>query len=189
MNGRSQALINLMRGWPSTALLPVAQTKAASEAALSSPDIATSSSGLLYGPDAGYQPLREQVAAWLTAFYQPSSAISPERICVTGGASQNLACLLQVFSDPIYTRNVWMVSPTYYLACRIFEDSGFSGKLRSVPEDEDGIDIEFLESEISKSERKAVAEGNNNQVVREAFTVHALSSERVSMLTRCALEA
>ncbi|MCJ1369186.1 hypothetical protein MMC20_000395 [Loxospora ochrophaea] len=164
MNGRSQALINLMRGWPSTALLPVAQTKAASEAALSSPDIATSSSGLLYGPDAGYQPLREQVAAWLTAFYQPSSAISPERICVTGGASQNLACLLQVFSDPIYTRNVWMVSPTYYLACRIFEDSGFSGKLRSVPEDEDGIDIEFLESEISKSERKAVAEGNNNQV-------------------------
>lgn len=52
-----------------------------------------------------------------------------------------------------------MVSPTYFLACRIFEDSGFKGRLRSVPEDEEGIDIEFLRREIKASEESAKREG------------------------------
>ena len=52
-----------------------------------------------------------------------------------------------------------MVSPTYYLACPIFEDSGFRGRLRSVPEDEEGVDIGFLAQEIHKSEHKAMGEG------------------------------
>lgn len=37
-----------------------------------------------------------------------------------------------------------MVAPCYYLACPIFEDSGFRGRLRAVPEDADGIDIDYL---------------------------------------------
>ncbi len=53
-----------------------------------------------------------------------------------------------------------MVSPTYFLACRIFEDSGFHGRLRAVPEDDEGVDIDFLAQEIHKSEQKARAEGN-----------------------------
>lgn len=53
-----------------------------------------------------------------------------------------------------------MVAPTYYLACRIFEDSGFHGRLRAVPEDQEGIDIGFLKREIGRSEEKARAEGN-----------------------------
>lgn len=158
MNGSSQRLINLLRGWPNPALLPVAQIKAATASALSDPDISTP--GLLYGPDAGYEPLRQQLALWLTSFYQPSQPIAPERICITGGASQNLACILQVFSDPVYTRHVWMVSPTYFMACRIFEDSGFCGRLRSVPEDNEGIDIEYLVREIQKAEKEAESKGN-----------------------------
>lgn len=57
-----------------------------------------------------------------------------------------------------------MVSPTYFLACRIFEDNGFAGKLRAVPEDEDGIDISFLRKEMQKSEERAKAEGNGERV-------------------------
>ena len=83
MNGYSQALINLMRGWPNPALLPVAQMKAASLAVFSDPTIAIP--GLLYAPDPGFQPLREQLAVWLTKFYKPPQSIAPERICVTGG--------------------------------------------------------------------------------------------------------
>lgn len=158
MNRSSKALINLLRGWPNASLLPATQIKAASSIALSDPSIYTPA--LLYGPDPGYEPLRRQIAQWLTHFYQTPKAIDPKRICVTGGASQNLACLLQEYSDPLYTRNVWMVSPTYFLACRIFEDSGFHGRLRSVPEDEEGVDIDFLSQEIHKSEQKARAEGN-----------------------------
>lgn len=158
MNGTSQALINLLRGWPNPALLPVAQIKAATDVALSDPEIYTP--GLLYGPDDGYEPLRRSIAAWLTTFYTSKDAVLSERICVTGGASQNLACIFQVYTDPIYTRNIWMVSPTYFLACRIFEDSGFHGQLRSVPEDDEGIDIRFLKEGLRKSEEKAASRGN-----------------------------
>jgi DNA-binding transcriptional MocR family regulator len=48
------------------------------------------------------------------------------------------------------------------LAFRIFEDSAL--KLRAVPEDEEGIDIEFLRREIEKSEEKAKAQGSNEPV-------------------------
>lgn len=162
MNGSSKALINLMRGWPNPALLPLSQITAATMSALSDPAVAIP--GMLYGPDAGYEPLREQIATWLTHFYEAPQAISPKRICITGGASQNLACVLQMFTDPVYTRRVWMVSPTYFLACRIFEDSGFHGRLRSVPEDEEGIDIDFLRDALRVSEKEASLEGNNEPV-------------------------
>lgn len=162
MNGKNKGLIDLLKGWPNPALLPSAQIKSASSASLSDPEVFTP--GLLYGPDDGYKPLREQVANWLTQFYLPANPIPMERICITGGASQNLACILQVFSDPLYTRNVWMVSPTYFLACRIFEDNGFHGRLRSVPEDEEGLDLTYLRKELEKSQEKAKAEGNNTSV-------------------------
>lgn len=57
-----------------------------------------------------------------------------------------------------------MVSPTYFLAMRIFEDSGFHGRLRSVPEDEQGINIPYLRKAMHKSEEKAIAEGNTKPV-------------------------
>jgi len=86
---------------------------------------------------------------WLSTFYHSTSyipipPINPDRITITGGASQSLSVLLQVFTDPLYTRHVWMVAPTYYQACRIFEDVGFAGRKGAVPEDAEGIDIEFL---------------------------------------------
>jgi histidinol-phosphate/aromatic aminotransferase/cobyric acid decarboxylase-like protein len=124
--------------------------------------------GLLYGPDEGDQRLRKNVASWLSDFYGTSypaaKRITEERIAITGGASQNLACLLQVFTDPIYTRNVWLVSPSYMLVFRIFDDAGFASKLRSVPEDDEGIDIDFLRSQIRKSEERATKDGNNAPV-------------------------
>lgn len=174
MVGSPKGRINLLRGWPNPALLPSAEIKAASETALSDSDIYIPA--LLYGPDLGYEPLREQIAAWLTPFYSPQKIIEPDRICITGGASQNLACILQVFSDPVYTRNVWMVAPTYFLACRIFEDSGFHGRLRAVPEDQEGLDVEYLRREIKSSEEKATAGGNLNPVRATSGTPSASST-------------
>ena len=45
-----------------------------------------------------------------------------------------------------------------------FEDSGFHGRLRSVPEDEEGVDIEYLRKALHRSEMKAQAEGNTQPV-------------------------
>jgi DNA-binding transcriptional MocR family regulator len=120
--------------------------------------------GLEYGPDWGDQRLRQSLAKWLTTFYNYSAPIDVERITITGGASQNLACILQTFTDPGYTRNIWMVTPTYFLAFRIFNDSGFDEKLRAVPEDEEGIDVEYLRAAIEKSEQEAKSNGNDKPV-------------------------
>lgn len=153
-----KAIINLLKGWPSPSLLPPEALKAAAGTVLS--DQITAVDSLQYGPDEGYHPLRQEVARWLTSFYQPKEAIKADRICITGGASQNLACILQTFTDPLYTRNVWMVSPTYFLACRIFDDAGFAGKLKSIPEGEEGIDLDALSLKMTQSEQEALAEGN-----------------------------
>ncbi|KJY01239.1 aminotransferase like protein [Zymoseptoria brevis] len=150
--------INLLRGWPSRALLPLPLIRAAAVTVLSDPTIALD--GLLYGPDEGYLPCREAVAAWLTTFYRPTHRIPADRICISGGASQNLGNILNVFTDPEYTRHVWFVTPAYMLAFRIFEDAGFAGKMRAVPEDDQGVDVEYLRRDVRRSEEVARREGN-----------------------------
>jgi DNA-binding transcriptional MocR family regulator len=144
--------INLLRGWPSPHLLPADILAAACQRILSDP--VESIPILQYAPDEGYQPLRERLAQWLGQHY----GVEPDanRICISGGASQNLACILQSFTDPHYTRAVWMVAPCYYLASGIFEDSGFAGRLRAAPEDDEGLDIEELERRLGawESEEK-----------------------------------
>ncbi|KAJ5131228.1 uncharacterized protein N7515_007267 [Penicillium bovifimosum] len=150
--------IDLSTGWPNPALLSAPDFRDSATTALSNPPIATQA--LLYGPDEGHEPLRSHIASWLTEFYQPCEPISAQRICISGGASQNLACVLQTFTDPVYTRHVWLVAPTYYLAARIMEDAGFAGRLRGVPEDDEGIDIAVLESGLRAAEEAAQQAGN-----------------------------
>ncbi|KAK3949976.1 aminotransferase [Pseudoneurospora amorphoporcata] len=171
--------INLLRGWPSPHLLPPSDLLSATNSLLTSPDPSSPDSSskfnfnvpaLQYGPDPGYQPLRSSLAAWLTRNYHANETYPPhgfptlttaDQICVTGGASQNLANILAGFTDPAYTRAVWAVSPCYYLAVPIFEDAGFSvrnGKLRDVREEEgeegegEGVDLEELERGIREVE-------------------------------------
>ncbi|THV87313.1 putative aminotransferase [Aureobasidium pullulans] len=144
--------INLVRGWPSTTLLPTEHLSRAAQKALGNPSIAFP--GMLYGPDEGYCPLRETLGLWLTSFYRPEKPVSKERITITGGASQNLGCLLQVFTDPAYTRDVLFAAPAYMLAFRIFEDNGFAGKMKAVPEDDDGMDMCALRKVLEESERR-----------------------------------
>jgi DNA-binding transcriptional MocR family regulator len=158
MGSASKKSINLLLGWPNPFLLPPEPLRAAAGTVLTDPAISVPT--LQYGPDSGYHPLKQELSRWLTAFYKPKEKIGPERICITGGASQNLACLMQTFTDPVYTRNVWMIAPTYHLACRIFDDSGFAGRLRGIPEDKEGIDLNSLSQQISQSESKARADGN-----------------------------
>lgn len=154
--------VDLSRGWPNPALLPTTALAEASAKVLATPAIWTPA--LMYGPDEGYQPLREHIARWLTTFYQPRDRITPERICITGGASQNVACILQVFTDPVYTRNVWMVAPAYHLSFRIFDDSGFTGRLRAVPQRDAGLDLAYLQQELLIAEERARRENNNAPV-------------------------
>lgn len=140
--------IDLFRGWPAPELVPADALKEAAVKALSSKVIIDAGFG--YGPDEGYMPLRENIAQWLTQFYGPKEAITSRRICITGGASQNLASILQVFTDPLQTKMIWLVEPTYHLVFRSFEDAGFHGRMRGIPEDESGMDIHVLEQALEE---------------------------------------
>ncbi|KAE8398055.1 pyridoxal phosphate-dependent transferase [Aspergillus pseudonomiae] len=141
--------LNLSRGWPASDLFPTQTLQNAAVAVLSNPLI--TEQGLGYGPDEGHFELRKNIANWLRRNYSLSRTVGAERICISGGASQNLACVLQVFTDPMHTRYVWMVEPIYHLVFGIFQDAGFYNRLRAVPEDECGIDVDFLEKALQKS--------------------------------------
>ena len=154
--------IDLLKGWPSKHLLPTLEFTHSANKCLDDASIAQPA--FEYAPDWGYEPLREALASWLSDFYRPQDSVSPQRLCITGGASQNLSCILQVYTDPIYTRHIWLISPTYYLACRIFEDAGFHGRLKSIPEDGEGINLDFLRQELQKSEADATQKGNTSPV-------------------------
>ncbi|KAJ5776649.1 Pyridoxal phosphate-dependent transferase major region subdomain 1, partial [Penicillium nucicola] len=150
MQPKSQ--IDLFQGWPATAMLPTQRLKQAANDVLSNKIIA--SDGLAYGPDEGYFPLRKNIAKWLTDSYVPLHTINAERICITGGASQNLACILQVFTDPVQTQRIWIIDPCYHLVFRVFEDAGFAGRMVGVSEDQDGMDVTALELALSEFENR-----------------------------------
>ena len=57
-----------------------------------------------------------------------------------------------------------MVDPTYHLAGRMMDDAGFAGRICGVPEDDEGIDLAFLENGLRAAEEKALAEGNTEPV-------------------------
>lgn len=57
-----------------------------------------------------------------------------------------------------------MVAPTYFLAARIMDDAGFAGRLRGIPEDDQGIDLDVLEEGLRAAEEKAQQEGNTKPV-------------------------
>ena len=153
--------IDLSLGWPSPSLLPTSILREACQALLS--DSTLSDPSLLYGPDPGPPELRDALAALLSQFYC-APWTSPARLTITGGASQSLACILQVFTDPVVTQNVYIVAPTYFLACQIFEDNGFGGRLEAVPEDDEGIDVRYLEKLLCRGERADIHAGERINV-------------------------
>ncbi|CAJ2509250.1 Uu.00g142760.m01.CDS01 [Anthostomella pinea] len=152
----AKSLINLQLGWPSPRLFARdGLLKGAGDILTSDKETAAA---LIYGPHIGHPPLRTSLAEWLTTVYSPKTGpVSQDGIAITNGASGNLANVLQRFTDPLYTRKVFMVEPTYFLACPIFEDNGLQRKLRGVPENAEGLDIDFLRRALEATETAAVA--------------------------------
>jgi hypothetical protein len=115
---------------------------------------------LQYAPDDGPVPLREELAAFLSAFFGHSIPI--DRITTTGGASQNFAVVLSTFTDPKYTRAAFVIEPTYYLACRMLDDAGL--KVHGVPDGDGGADVAELRRRMEEMEDKARRDGNDRPV-------------------------
>ena len=89
------------------------------------------------GSSAGYEPLRQSVAAYV----QTSRAVrcSPEQVIITNGAQQALALIAQILLDEKDV--VWMENPCYPGARDLFLSAG--AKILSVPIDAEGFDLNF----------------------------------------------
>lgn len=137
--------IDLAQGSPALELLPM-DLLTASFNALQLNGISADRM-LDYGPSTGDDAVRKVIAEWLYRRYglpQPDLA----RVCVTGGASQNLACILQCYASLGDTKAVYLATPTYYLVFDIFEDHGYADHLRGIPEDDQGLDVDLLETKM-----------------------------------------
>ncbi|KAI2470784.1 PLP-dependent transferase [Annulohypoxylon bovei var. microspora] len=145
--------INLLIGRPTPRLQAADKLAAASQVVLLQPE--KSDWALTYGPDHGEDEIREHVATWLSRKYLPAPGpITQDRIIITNGASGALTAILQKFTDPLYTRRMFLVEPAYFLAINSFLDAGFGHKMQGVPEDDEGIDLEFLRRQLEKEESK-----------------------------------
>jgi DNA-binding transcriptional MocR family regulator len=149
--------INLQLGWPSPSLFPAAQLLQGASDVLTSEKKTASS--LIYGPDAGYELLRQSIAKWLSKIYGRGFHLTADRVCITNGASGNLDNVLARFTEPGFTRTIWMVEPSYFLACPIFADNGFQGMMKGVPEDDEGLDIKFLRKGLEQADKGAALDG------------------------------
>jgi hypothetical protein len=172
--------------WPNHSLLPTQLLDRSTHKVLTNHSIAFPA--LEYGPDHGDPRLRKHLASWLTKFFKPQDHITVDRIAISGGASQNLAVLLNVFTDPSYTRNVWFVAPAYHLSFRVFQDAGFHDKFRAIPEDDEGIDIDYLKEAIQASEEKAIGQGIK-EPVSDVLVTFWLSCSRTTSIKLVLIEA
>lgn len=143
--------IDLLRGHPSTRLLAIKQVADAAAEVLSSPELPTDSYApirhpLHYAGEMGNEDVRGEIGRWVAERYGLGEAIGAERILLTSGASFGLMNALMHCTSPVtgYTKQAFLISPTYFLAARVFEDAGFTNKLTAIPSHGTSIDFPAL---------------------------------------------
>ncbi|KAL7273633.1 Valine--pyruvate aminotransferase [Rhizina undulata] len=154
--------IDLLRGHPSTSLLATDAIADAAATVLNSPvggDLLPNDSyaddrhPLHYGPDLGNWNLREEIGKWVAGKYgmEEEAEGGAERINVTPGASYGLMNTLLQCTSPGsgYTKRAFIVSPTYFLATKIFEDAGFAHIMTPIRSLDHTIDFPSLLSHLS----------------------------------------
>ncbi|KAI9290109.1 pyridoxal phosphate-dependent transferase [Umbelopsis sp. AD052] len=151
---KPERAIDLSIGAPSRDMMPISMMAAACHTAMSCNEDAWHS--FQYGPESGDLAFREELALLLSTQTlnlnsHQNSLVQSHTLACTSGASQSLVNLLNLLTDPIYTTHVFLQSPTYHLVFQMIKDRGFDQKqLVAVPEDADGIKIEWLQKKMDE---------------------------------------
>ena len=139
-------IISFAGGFPDSAMFDVAGISAASQAALTQEPGAA----LQYGATEGYQPLREQLAAFMAS--KGAQDVSPEQLIVTTGSQQALDLLAKTLIDP--GDKVIVEGPTFLATIQCFRLYG--AELISAPIDGQGVQVDRLEQLIEQHRPKLV---------------------------------
>ena len=97
---------------------------------------------LQYGATQGYGPLLHSLAEFLSAQPSYTSAVSPDELFLTAGASQAIDHATTLFTQTCDT--VFVEEPTYYLIQSIFEDHGLN--VVAFPPTGDGLRTDALQA-------------------------------------------
>src|SRR5436305_10185342 len=133
------APISFARGIPAPECLPVSELADCARAAIER----DGSSVLSYGPGGGYGPLREWIAA--------RHGVEPARVVVTSGSLQGFVFLAEQLVRP--GARVLVEAPTYDRPIKILTRLG--ADIVGLPMDDDGLQIEALESALATGDKPA----------------------------------
>jgi 2-aminoadipate transaminase len=131
--------ISLARGVPTPECVPAEELAECARAAVQ----ADGATILSYGSAGGYAPLRRWIAE--------EHGVSPGRVVLTNGSLQGFALLAQVLAGG--GERVLVEAPTYDRPLRILGSLG--AEVAPVRCDEDGLDVDALESELRYGRRPA----------------------------------
>ncbi|MCL4835119.1 MAG: PLP-dependent aminotransferase family protein [Caldilineaceae bacterium] len=138
---RASSVIDFGIGQPSFDLLPLELMRRATAARFAEGDTEL----LSYGYEQGDGRFRQALADFLTAEY--ATAVTPQELMITAGASQALALICTLFTKPGDT--VFVEEPSYFLALRILrEDFGLNAV--PIPTNEKGMRMDALEEALAR---------------------------------------
>ena len=139
-------IISFAGGFPDPAMFDVEGIREASNAALANEPGAA----LQYGATEGYQPLREQLAAFMTS--KGSQNLTADNLIVTTGSQQALDLLGKTMISP--GDKVIVEGPTFLATIQCFRLYG--AQLISAPIDANGVQVDKLEALIAEHKPKLV---------------------------------
>ena len=139
-------IISFAGGFPDSAMFDVEGIRAASNAALTEEPGAA----LQYGATEGYNPLREQLAAFMTA--KGAKEVAADNLIVTTGSQQALDLLGKCLVDP--DSKAIVEGPTFLATIQCFRLYG--AELISAPIDGEGVQVDQLERLITEHKPKFV---------------------------------
>jgi DNA-binding transcriptional MocR family regulator len=139
-------IISFAGGFPDSAMFDVEGIREASNQALTEEPGAA----LQYGATEGYQPLREQLAAFMAS--KGATDLAPENLIVTTGSQQALDLLGKTLISP--GDKVIVEGPTFLATIQCFRLYG--AELISAPIDANGVKTDELEKLIAEHKPKFV---------------------------------
>lgn len=139
-------IISFAGGFPDAALFDVEGIREAAQAALA----ANPGAALQYGATEGFDPLREQLAAFMAA--KGATGVAPTDLIVTTGSQQALDLIGKTLISP--GDKVIVEGPTFLATIQCFKLYG--AELITVPVDGQGADVDALERLIAEHRPKLV---------------------------------
>jgi DNA-binding transcriptional MocR family regulator len=139
-------IISFAGGFPDSAMFDVDGIREASQRALAEEP----GSALQYGATEGYQPLREQLSAFMAA--KGAKDVAPDQLVVTTGSQQALDLLGKTLISP--GDKVIVEGPTFLATIQCFRLYG--AELISAPIDGNGVKTDELEKLIAEHQPKFV---------------------------------